>query len=62
MDPAYVASLATDPHVAAQMYALSLAMCDDQNFMEKAYLEELAKRLNLDPGLKAELDSEVKNV
>ncbi len=62
VDPAYVASLATDPHVAAQMYALSLAMCDDQNFMEKAYLEELAKRLNLDPGLKAELDSEVKNV
>lgn len=62
VDPAYVASLATDPHIAAQMYALSLAMCDDLNFMEKAYLEELAKRLNLDPQLKAELESEVKNV
>lgn len=62
VDPAYVASLATDPHIAAQMYALSLAMCNEQNFMEKAYLDELAKRLNLDPSLKAELESEVKNV
>lgn len=62
VDPAYVASLVTDPHVAAQVYALSLAMCNDQNFMEKAYLEELAKRLNLDSNLKAELENEVKNV
>jgi uncharacterized membrane protein YebE (DUF533 family) len=33
---------------------------DEESFMEKAYLQELAKQLKLDPGLKAELESQVK--
>ncbi|WP_256330969.1 tellurite resistance TerB family protein [Pelistega sp. MC2] len=62
VDPAYVASYATDPHLAAQIYAMSLAMCNQQNFMEKAYLDELARQLNLDASLKAELEAQVKNI
>lgn len=61
VNPADVARLANNnPHLGAQMYALSLAMVDDTNFMERAYLDELAKQLNLEPGLKAELEAQVK--
>lgn len=60
VDPSYVAGYATNTHLAAQMYALSVAMCNAQNFMEKAYLEELAKQLNLDAELKAEIESQVR--
>ncbi len=59
VDPAAVASLATDPHLASQMYAISVSIIDASNFMEKAYLEELAKQLDLSPELKAELETQV---
>lgn len=59
VDPSYVASYANDTHLAAQMYALSVAMCNNHNFMEKAYLDELAKQLALDAELKAEIESQV---
>ncbi len=59
VDPAAVASLATDPHLASQMYAVSVSIIDTTNFMEKAYLEELAKQLDLSAELKAELEAQV---
>lgn len=59
VDPVAVASLATDPHLASQMYAISVSVIDTSNFMEKAYLEELAKQLDLSPELKAELETQV---
>ncbi|NOL51765.1 tellurite resistance TerB family protein [Pelistega suis] len=59
VDPSYVASYANNTHLAAQMYALSIAMCNNQNFMEKAYLEELAKQLNLEASLKQEIERQV---
>jgi uncharacterized membrane protein YebE (DUF533 family) len=62
VDPASVANLAmNDPHLASQIYALSVAMVDDTNFMERSYLDELAKQLNLDHNLKHELEAQVKN-
>ncbi|MCQ9328373.1 tellurite resistance TerB family protein [Pelistega suis] len=62
VDPSYVASYANNTHLATQIYALSVAMCNNQNFMEKAYLDELAKQLALDAELKAEIESQVVRV
>jgi len=33
---------------------------DEENFMERSYLQELASQLQLDPALKAELEKEVR--
>lgn len=60
LDPAEVASAATTPEIAAEMYIASLILVDEEHFMERAYLEELAKQLKLDPGLKTELETQVK--
>ena len=60
LDPAEVASAATTPEIAAEMYIASLILVDEEHFMERAYLEELAKQLKLDPGLKTELEAQVK--
>ena len=60
LDPVEVASAASTPEIAAEMYIASLLLVDEESFMEKAYLQELAKQLKLDPGLKAELESQVK--
>jgi uncharacterized membrane protein YebE (DUF533 family) len=42
------------------MYLASLLMADDTTFMERAYLDELARQLQLAPGLKAELESQAR--
>ena len=42
------------------MYIASPILVDEEHFMERAYLEELAKQLKLDPGLKTELEAQVK--
>jgi len=55
VDPADIAARATTPELAAEMYLASLIMVDEESFMEKAYLDELAKRLQLDDGLRAEI-------
>ena len=60
LDPAEVARAASTPEIAAEMYIASLILVDEEHFMERAYLEELAKQLKLDPGLKAELEAQVK--
>ncbi|MFK3793467.1 tellurite resistance TerB family protein [Pseudomonas piscis] len=60
LDPADVARAASTPEMAAEMYLASLLLVDDQHFMEKAYLEELARQLQLAPGLKAELERQVR--
>ena len=60
LDPAEVASAASTPEIAAEMYIASLILVDEEHFMERAYLEELAKQLKLDPGLKLELEAQVK--
>ena len=62
LDPADVASSASTPELAAEMYLASVLMVDEEQFMERAYLDELARCLQLDPDLKAELESQVRGV
>ena len=59
LDPAEVAGAAAGPEVAAEMYLASLLVVDEQNFMERAYLDELARRLGIDDALKARLEAQV---
>ncbi len=57
LDPADVARAATTPELAAEMYLASVLVADDQSPMERMYLEELARQLKLDAGLKAQLEA-----
>ena len=56
LDPADVAGAATSPEMASEMYLASLLVADETSFMERAYLDELARQLRLPEGLKAELE------
>lgn len=58
LDPAEVAAAASSPELAAQMYMASVLVADEQNFMERTYLDELARQLKLDDGLKATLEQQ----
>ncbi|ADR61654.1 MULTISPECIES: tellurite resistance TerB family protein [Pseudomonas] len=60
LDPAEVARAAQTPEMAAEMYLASVMMVDQENFMERAYLDELARQLRLDPGLRQELEAQVR--
>ncbi|KQN49892.1 hypothetical protein ASE98_24345 [Pseudomonas sp. Leaf48] len=60
LDPSVVARAASTPEIAAEMYIASVMMVDEENFMEKSYLDELARQLKLEPGLKAELERQVR--
>ncbi|OEO26786.1 hypothetical protein AX279_08285 [Pseudomonas sp. J237] len=60
LDPAEVARAATTPEMAAEMYIASVLMVDEEHFMERAYLQELAKQLKLDPALQTELEKQVR--
>ncbi len=58
LDPAEVAGAASTPEVAAEMYLASLLVVDEQNYMERSYLQELARQMRLDPALQQELDAQ----
>ncbi|RZA36109.1 MAG: tellurite resistance TerB family protein [Lysobacteraceae bacterium] len=60
LDPAEVARAATTPEIASEMYLASLMAADEQNFMERAYLDELARQLKLDDALKSRLEQQLK--
>ncbi|MDN7139498.1 tellurite resistance TerB family protein [Pseudomonas sp. JQ170] len=60
LDPADVARAARTPEMAAEMYIASVMLVDEEHFMERAYLDELARQLKLDPALKLELENQVK--
>ncbi|MGF0239624.1 tellurite resistance TerB family protein [Rhodococcus sp. IEGM1300] len=60
LDPTDVARAASTPEMAAEMYIASVMLVDQENFMEKSYLDELARQLKLAPGLKAELENQVR--
>jgi uncharacterized membrane protein YebE (DUF533 family) len=57
VEPAEVAAAATTPEMAAEVYLATLLVVDDTTTMERAYLDELARRLQLPPGLKADLEA-----
>lgn len=60
LDPTDVARAAGTPEMAAEMYIASVMLVDEENFMEKSYLDELARQLKLEPGLKIELEKQVR--
>jgi uncharacterized membrane protein YebE (DUF533 family) len=60
LDPDDVARAAKTPEMAAEMYIASVLMVDDENFMERSYLEELARQLKIDQALKVELETQVR--
>jgi uncharacterized membrane protein YebE (DUF533 family) len=55
-----VASAASEPGIAAEMYLASVLLVDDQQPAERDYLDELAAALQLDPALQAQLESQAK--
>jgi len=57
VDAADVAAAATTPEMAAEVYLATLVVVDETTMMERAYLDELARRLNLAPALKADLEA-----
>ena len=60
LDPAEIAAAATSPELAAQMYLASLLVADDTTYMERAYLDELARQLKLAPDQKQSLEIQAK--
>ncbi|MET1161847.1 MAG: tellurite resistance TerB family protein, partial [Pseudoxanthomonas sp.] len=60
LDPAEVARAASTPEIASEMYLASLMAADEQNFMERAYLDELARQLKLDDALKLKLEQQIR--
>lgn len=59
LDPAEVARAASTQELASEIYLVSLLVVDQTSFMEKAYLDELARQLALPPGLQTELQAQV---
>lgn len=55
---AEVARASTGLDMGAEMYLASLLVADAQSPAERRYLDELAQRLALPPGLKAQLESQ----
>jgi uncharacterized membrane protein YebE (DUF533 family) len=54
--PVEIAAHADTPEAAVEIYLVSLAVIDDQNERERAYLQQLAAELKLDPALVATLE------
>ena len=49
------------PVPAARYADASLLAADEQNFMERAYLDELARQLKIDDALKAKLEQQLRD-
>ncbi|MFN7506543.1 MAG: tellurite resistance TerB family protein, partial [Limnobacter sp.] len=61
LDPLEIAAYATTPELAAEMFLASVLIVDEESFMERTYLQELAKQLRLDPALQVELRAQVEH-
>jgi len=59
-DTTDIARAARTTEIAEEMYLASLIVIDQQRYMERAYLDELARQMNIAPGLKTELESQAK--
>ncbi|RAS30655.1 MULTISPECIES: tellurite resistance TerB family protein [unclassified Pseudomonas] len=60
LDAGEVARSAKDPAMAAEMYLASVMLVDDQQDAERAYLDELASALQIDPTLQVHLEQQAK--
>lgn len=56
LDAEALARQADSPQAAREMYLISVAVIDEQNPMERAWLDQLAKALQLTPELAGELE------
>ncbi|MFV0477131.1 MAG: tellurite resistance TerB family protein [Parahaliea sp.] len=56
LNPAEIAAGINNPQEASEIYLASLLIVDEQGFMERAYLQELARELKLQPELVAQLE------
>ncbi|UYG06374.1 tellurite resistance TerB family protein [Halomonas sp. M4R1S46] len=56
LDALALARQADSPQAAREMYLVSVAVIDDQNPMERAWLDQLASGLELDETMKRELE------
>ncbi|MGM0522292.1 MAG: tellurite resistance TerB family protein [Pseudomonadota bacterium] len=56
LDASVLAREADSPQAAREMYLVSVAVIDEQNPMERAWLDQLANALNLPPDMTAELE------
>lgn len=55
-DPIAIARLVSTPEQGAEVYLASVLITGADSFMERAYLDELARQLNLADGLKEHLE------
>jgi uncharacterized membrane protein YebE (DUF533 family) len=55
-----VAAAARTPEMAAEIYLASVLVTDETTTMERAYLDQLARELNLAPALKADLEAKAR--
>ncbi|WP_010628794.1 tellurite resistance TerB family protein [Halomonas sp. KM-1] len=60
LDAEALARQADSPQAAREMYLISVAVVDEQNPMERAWLDQLATALKLQPELTAELERQAK--
>ncbi|TGN39467.1 tellurite resistance TerB family protein [Marinobacter confluentis] len=59
LDATTLARSADSPQASREIYLVSVAMIDKQNPMERAWLDQLAQALQLQPPLAAELERQV---
>lgn len=59
LDPAALAARVTSIEQSCEVYLISYAVIDVDHFMEKAYLQELEKQLNLPAALIKALQQEI---
>jgi len=59
LDAEALARSADSPQASREIYIVSAVMIDDQNPMERAWLEQLASALKLEPGLTRELQQQI---
>lgn len=59
LDANTLAQSADSPQAAREIYLVSAVIIDDQNPMERAWLDQLANALKLEPALARELDHQV---
>jgi uncharacterized membrane protein YebE (DUF533 family) len=60
VEPALVAAAARTPEMAAEIYLASVLVTDETTTMERAYLDQLARDLNLAPGLQGDLEAKAR--
>lgn len=60
LDARALASKADSPQAGREMYLVSVAIIDDQNPLERAWLDELAQALGIDAALAKQIEEQVR--